>query len=178
MSSSSNTSPSVTLRSVQPGDANALLTIYQDGIDTGNATFTEKASTWYDWDNSHLQTCRIAAVQDEALIGWAALSSVTDRCVYGGVAEVSIYVSPAALGRGVGSMLMQALIVDAESHGIWMLQAGIFPENKASITLHQNSGFRIVGMREKLGRMTYGPMRGKWRDVILLERRSSVVGTS
>ncbi|WP_245417933.1 GNAT family N-acetyltransferase [Cohaesibacter celericrescens] len=174
MQSSSFTPP--TLRSMQTEDADAVLRIYQEGIDTENATFTAKASEWSDWNQSHLPNCRIVATIDSIVVGWAALSGVSSRCVYDGVAEVSIYVSPSVLGKGIGSMLMKALVKESEESGIWMLQASIFPENEGSIALHRKFGFRIVGMRKKIARMNYGKMNGTWRDVAFVERRSSIVG--
>ena len=166
----------LSFRPLTPEDADAVLAIYQEGIETGNATFADKAPDWSEWNASRLPECRIAAVEEGHLIGWASLSGVSDRCVYGGVAEVSVYVAAASMGRGVGSELLKALIKESEANNIWMLQAGIFPENEASITLHQNLGFRILGVRERLGKMSYGPLAGKWRDVVLLERRSNVAG--
>ena len=145
--------------------------IYREGIATGLATFETDAPEWDDWDGSHLEECRLVARLDGEAAGWAALSPVSDRCVYGGVAEVSVYVSPAHAGKGVGNALMSALVAASEAAGLWTLQAGIFPENEASIALHRKHGFRRVGVRERLGRLD-----GEWRDVALLERRSAVVG--
>lgn len=151
-----------------PTDWDAVRAIYTEGIRTGNATFETTVLDWERWNNSHLASCRFVASSDSEIVGWAALSPVSTREVYCGVAEVSIYVAESARGRRVGSQLLAALIAASEEHGIWTLQAGIFPENKASIALHQRQGFRIVGTREKIGRMN-----GHWRDVILMERRSS-----
>ncbi|MGB0125573.1 MAG: N-acetyltransferase family protein [Silvibacterium sp.] len=150
----------------------AVRTIYLEGIATGNATFQQTAPGWMDWNNGHLQRCRAVAVKDKEILGWAALSSVSGRCVYAGVAEVSVYVAQAARGSGVGTKLLANLVADSEAAGIWTLQAGIFPENTASIRLHTKAGFRIVGTRERLG-----SMNGRWRDVVPMERRSTVVGT-
>ena len=150
----------------------AVRTVYLEGISTGNATFQQTAPDWMDWNNGHLQACRAVAVKDKEIIGWAALSPVSGRCVYAGVAEVSVYVAQAARGRGVGTKLLTNLVADSEAAGIWTLQAGIFPENTASIHLHTKAGFRIVGTRERVG-----AMNGRWRDVVLMERRSAVVGT-
>jgi len=141
--------------------------IYQQGIDTGNATFQQNVPTAEEWDKSHLGYCRLVACLNEEILGWAALSKVSDRCVYGGVAEVSVYVSTSHSGKKIGTQLMLALIKESEANGVWTLQAGIFPENTASVKLHENSGFRIVGRREKIGKMN-----GVWRDTLLLERRS------
>ncbi len=149
----------------------AVSEIYLQGIATGNATFEQSLSEWKDWDERHLPSCRLVAHIDDRIAGWAALSPVSSRCVYGGVAEVSIYISESARGRGVGRRLLKALVDASEQNGIWTLQAGIFPENEASISLHQQAGFRIVGTRERLG-----CMNGVWRDIVLMERRSAVVG--
>jgi len=145
--------------------------IYEEGIKTGNATFQTAAPEWEEWNNSHLQTCRLIAVDNNLIIGWAALTAVSGRCVYAGVAEVSVYVTQGARGKGVGKQLLQALIKESEQHNIWTLQAGIFPENISSIKIHEACGFRLIGKRERIGKMN-----GLWRDTILLERRSSVVG--
>ena len=146
--------------------------IYAEGIATGNATF-EKSPPAYDvWDGSHLRDCRLVAHVGEDLTGWAALSPVSGRCVYAGVAEVSVYVAAAARGHGVGKALLQALVEESEQNGIWTLQAGIFPENRASIALHKSCGFRKVGVRQRVGKLG-----DTWRDVMLLERRSEAVGT-
>lgn len=145
--------------------------IYLDGIASGDATFETDVPDWERWTAGHLESCRLVASLDGRVAGWAALSPVSDRCVYGGVAELSVYVADDAKGRGVGSALMGRLIAESEDIGIWTLQAGVFPENEASIKLHEKFGFRVVGRRERLGKM-----RGIWRDVLLLERRSTKVG--
>lgn len=145
--------------------------IYNAGIATKNATFEKQAPAWEIWDRSHRKDCRLVARKDGRIAGWAALSNVSDRCVYSGVAEVSVYVDPESRGMGVGDKLMNALINESEAAGLWTLQAGIFPENTASIKLHHKHGFRTVGIREKLGKMD-----DTWRDVALLERRSKRVG--
>ncbi len=150
----------------------AVRDIYLEGIASGNATFETNAPEWDKWDAGHLQQSRIVAISDSGkVLGWAALSPVSGRCVYAGVAEVSIYIAERARGRGVGRRLMNRLISDSEAAGIWTLQAGIFPENAASVALHQHAGFRIVGQRERIGQMN-----GQWRDVVMMERRSDVVG--
>jgi len=155
-----------------PDNWPAMRAIYLEGIATGNATFEQAAPQWDKWDTGHLRDARIVARSDAGdVLGWAALSAVSGRCVYAGVAEVSIYVAERARGSGVGRQLMARLIADSEAAGIWTLQAGIFPENIASIALHERGGFRIVGRRERIGQMN-----GRWRDVVLMERRSSVVG--
>ncbi|MEW6184644.1 MAG: N-acetyltransferase family protein [Thermodesulfobacteriota bacterium] len=147
----------------------AVKTIYEQGLATGNATFEGEAPSWEDWDAGHLQECRLVAVAAERVVGWAALSRVSGRCVYAGVAEVSVYIAAEERGRGIGKQLLQSLIRESEQHGIWTLQSGIFPENEASIALHRKCGFRLIGRREKLGQMN-----GRWRDVLLYERRSPV----
>ncbi len=146
--------------------------IYNDGIATKNATFQTDAPEWDAWDQSHRKYCRLIARIENQMAGWAALSNVSNRCVYAGVAEVSIYIDSAFRGMGVGDQLMKQLITESEKHGIWTLQAGIFPENRASIALHLKNGFRIIGTREKIGKMDQA-----WRDVAMLERRSTVTGT-
>jgi L-amino acid N-acyltransferase YncA len=156
---------------MQPEDWPSVRAIYLEGIATGNATFEQTAPEWQKWDAGHLAAPRIVARSDGNVLGWAALSGVSSRCVYAGVAEVSIYVAERARGRGIGRQLMSRLIADSEAEGIWTLQAGIFPENVASIALHERAGFRIVGQRERLGQMN-----GRWRDVVLMERRSAVAG--
>ncbi|HEY1164887.1 MAG TPA: GNAT family N-acetyltransferase [Chitinophaga sp.] len=145
--------------------------IYESGIATGNATFQTGAPAWEEWDAAHIKTCRLLAVEDDEVLGWAALTPVSGRCVYAGVAEVSIYISGNARGKGLGRNLLNALIAESEQHNFWTLQAGIFPENVASIRLHEACGFRVVGRRERIGQM-----QGVWRDTVLLERRSSTVG--
>lgn len=150
----------------------AVRRIYQQGIDTGHATFEDTVPAWASWDADHLLACRLVARESGRLVGWAALSPVSRRCVYAGVAEVSVYVDAGARGRGIGTALLGALVEASEGEGIWTLQAGILPENAASVALHERCGFRIVGRRERLGEM-----HGVWRDVLLLERRSSVVGS-
>ena len=149
----------------------AVQQIYNAGIATKNATFQTEAPEWEAWDQSHRKDCRLIARIDNQVAGWAALSNVSNRCVYAGVAEVSIYIDPAFRGRGVGDQLMKKLVTESEKHGIWTLQAGIFPENEASIALHLKNGFRILGIREKIGKMEF-----VWRDTVMLERRSKMVG--
>lgn len=161
----------VEVRRFQQSDWPAVQEIYQQGIDTGHATFQTRAKEWAEWDSSTLKECRLVAVMGEQVVGWAALSPVSNRPVYAGVAEVSIYVAPAHQGRGIGRRLLTALVMESERAGFWTLQAGIFPENRASLGLHQKCGFRVVGVRHRLGQM-----HGLWRDVVLLERRSQNVG--
>jgi len=163
-------------RPMQPSDADAVLAIYGEGIATGHATFNDTTPSFEVWSDGHFETPRIVVDLEGAVAGWAALAPVSARPVYGGVAEASVYVAQAAQGRGVGTALMQALVSQSEAAGFWTLQAGIFPENPASLALHQKSGFKILGVRERIGKMTFGPMQGSWRDVIFLERRSNMVG--
>lgn len=172
-----------------PADWPAVREIYADGIATGNATFETTAPEWATWDAGHTPEHRFVAVSAAApaaqaapaatagatdpagggaVVGWVACSPVSARCVYAGVLELSVYVSPAARGRGVGSTLLAALVASTEAAGVWTLQTGIFPENEASLALHARHGFRVVGTRERLGRLG-----DTWRDVVLLERRSS-----
>ncbi|HEV8587544.1 MAG TPA: GNAT family N-acetyltransferase [Pyrinomonadaceae bacterium] len=145
--------------------------IYLEGIVTGNATFETEAPSWEAWDAAHLKFARLVARDGKGIVGWAALSPVSQRCVYSGVAEVSVYVSTARRQSGVGRKLLAALISASEENGIWTLQAGMFPENTASWALHERLGFREVGRRERIGKLN-----GVWRDTILLERRSRTVG--
>lgn len=145
--------------------------IYLEGIATGNATFQQAAPDWVEWNNGHLEACRVVAEEESRVVGWAALTAISGRCVYAGVAESSVYVAESSRGAGIGTRLLAEIIAASEAAGIWTLQAGIFPENTASIRLHANAGFRIVGTRERLG-----SMNGRWRDVVLMERRSKVVG--
>jgi L-amino acid N-acyltransferase YncA len=149
----------------------AIAEIYKQGIETGNATFEKEIPTWEKWNSGHLPDCRIVVTFDDSVIAWAALTPVSGRCVYAGVAEVSVYVSNKYQGLKIGTKILERLISESEAGGIWTLQAGIFPENKVSIKLHENLGFRIVGVREKIGKMN-----GIWRDTILLERRSKNIG--
>jgi L-amino acid N-acyltransferase YncA len=155
-----------------PTNWEAVKTIYEEGIATGHATFQTSAPAWDEWDAAHLPTARLVAIEKDTVLGWAALTPVSGRCVYAGVAEVSVYVSIAARGRGLGKQLLNALVAASEAAGLWTLQAGIFPENKASIAIHKACGFRVLGTRERIGQMN-----GVWRDTILLERRSNIVGT-
>jgi len=159
-------------------DAPAVLALYQAGMAGGEATFESKAPDWPAWSAAHHPHSRFVAESSVEIIGWAALAPVSGRAVYRGVAEVSIYVAEEAAGAGVGAALMAALIEGAEQNGVWTLQASIFEENRASARLHTRHGFREVGRRERIGLMTFGPHKGRWRDTILLERRSAIVGTT
>jgi L-amino acid N-acyltransferase YncA len=152
-------------------DWDAVAAIYRRGLDTGHASFETSVPAYEEWDAAHLADPRLVARLDVAVVGWAALSPVSERCVYGGVAEDSVYVAPELGGRGIGRQLLAELVRLAEGAGIWTVQAGIFPENTASLALHERCGFRVVGRRERLGRH-----RGVWRDVVLVERRSGTIG--
>ncbi len=154
-----------------PADWPAVREIYGEGIATGNATFETELPDWQKWDAGHRQDCRLIAREAGQALGWAALSPVSARRVYAGVAEVSVYVAAAARRSGAGKALLRALIEESERHQVWTLQAGIFPENSASIALHQRCGFREVGIRRRIGKLG-----DTWRDVLLLEHRSQVVG--
>jgi phosphinothricin acetyltransferase len=162
----------VIIDAMQPEDWPAVRAIYLEGIATKNATFETEAPAWEKWDAAHLKNCRLVARLDGQVVGWAALSPVSSRCVYAGVVEESIYISESARGQGVGKRLLAALVEASEQAGIWTLQTGIFPENEISLRLHERCGFRRLGVREKIGQMD-----GIWRDVVLMERRSRVVGT-
>jgi L-amino acid N-acyltransferase YncA/2-polyprenyl-3-methyl-5-hydroxy-6-metoxy-1,4-benzoquinol methylase len=162
------------IRPMRPADAGQVLAIYQAGLDTGHASFETAAPSWEVFDQARLALHRHVAVGDGGqVLGWAAASLVSDRCVYRGVAEHSVYVHPAAYRRGIAASLLGALIGSTEAAGIWTIQTGIFPENAASLRLHQQAGFRVVGTRERIG-----CHHGRWRDVTFLERRSSIAGTA
>jgi L-amino acid N-acyltransferase YncA len=154
------------VRDLRPDDWPQVAAIFEEGIATGNATFETEAPSWEAWDAAHTEI-RLAAECDAALAGWAALSPYSDRRCYRGVAEVSVYVAEHFRGQGVGRALLEQLIARSEAAGIWTLQAGIFPENKPSVRLHLDCGFRLVGVRAGLGELA-----GVWRDVLLLERRA------
>jgi phosphinothricin acetyltransferase len=150
--------------------ADAVLAIYQAGIDEGNATFECQPPVWDAFDESRLAAHRFVAIDGATVLGWVAVSAVSSRCVYAGVVEHSVYVHPDARGRGIGRALLDALIASTEAAGVWTIESGVFPENAASMALHRAAGFRVVGTRERLGRHAE-----RWRDVVLLERRSSRV---
>lgn len=156
---------------MQASDWPAVSTIYAEGIATGSATFETKVPGYEAWDTAHMHIGRYVAESQGIILGWAALSPVSSRCVYGGVAEVSVYVSEKSRGKGVGSILLERLISESEKEGIWTLQSGIFPTNGASIKLHETMGFRRIGKRERVGKL-----HGQWMDNILFERRSNRVG--
>jgi phosphinothricin acetyltransferase len=159
------------IEAMQPTDWEQVRATYLEGIATRNATFETEAPAWERWDASHLSFGRLVARADDALLGWGALSPVSSRCCYAGVAEASVYVGADHRRHGIGGALLRGLIELSEKHGVWTLQAGIFPENLASFALVRKCGFREVGKRERLGKLD-----GRWRDVLLLERRSKVVG--
>jgi L-amino acid N-acyltransferase YncA len=167
--------PGIAVRPMGPDDAGRVLAIYQDGLDTGQASFETRAPTWEEFDAAKLDRHRFVAVDTAAeppgeVLGWITGSPVSDRCCYSGVVEHSVYVCPRARGRGVGAALLAAFIASTEADGIWTIQSGVFPENTSSLRLHAKAGFRTVGVRERLGRLN-----GRWRDVVLLERRSPLV---
>lgn len=159
------------ISAMRPGDWEAVRTIYAEGIATRQATFEVEAPAWEVWDTSHLPFARLVARKGEIVVGWAALSPVSRRQAYAGVAEVSVYVAQNQRGTGLGRQLLEALIAQSEQRGIWSLQAVMFPENAGSVALHLRCGFREVGRRERIGKLD-----GAWRDTILLERRSQRIG--
>ncbi len=158
------------IRKLLDTDWSQVRLIYEKGINTGNATFQTSTPSWEDWNQSHLASCRIIAETNGLIIGWGALTPVSSRCVYAGVAEVSVYVDPEHSGKGIGLALLNELVTQSEAEGIWTLQAGIFPENIASLRIHEKAGFRILGIREKIGKQN-----GIWRNTALLERRSALI---
>ncbi len=163
--------PEISIEPLEASHWPRVRDIFVEGIESGNATFETEAPEWEVWDEGHLQACRYVAVDHGRVLGWSALSPVSDRCAYTGVGEVSVYVAADARGKGVGTRLMEALVEGSEALGYWTLQAGVFPENDASVRVHTRAGFRLVGRRSALGQMD-----GVWRDVLLLERRSETVG--
>ena len=165
------TTPAITVLPLEEEHYKAVSRIYEEGIATGNATLQTHSPDWPTWNTGHLTHSRLVAIKDNEVAGWAALTSVSGRCVYRGVAEVSVYIGADYRGMGAGKLLLKALVQESEANGIWTLQAGIFKENAASLALHEKCGFRVVGVREKIGQL-----HGVWRDVCLLERRSKVVG--
>lgn len=161
----------MSIRGLRPDDWPAVRAIYEDGIRGGDATFETETPSWEEWDASHSEL-RFVAERDSLVVGWAALSPASGRCCYRGVGEVSVYVAEDARGAGLGRELLGELVERSERAGYWTLSAGVFPENQASLRLHRACGFREVGVRERLGELG-----GVWRDVVLLERRSTLVGT-
>jgi L-amino acid N-acyltransferase YncA len=166
VSPTSRPATAVDIEPMGPADWPAVREIYAAGIATANATFETEPPDWARWDASHLAEHRFVARQGDTVVGWVALAPVSDRCAYAGVAENSVYLTSDARGQGVGRQLLEAAIRSADAAGIWTLQTGIFPENAVSIELHRRCGFRIVGVRERLGML-----HGSWRDVVLMERR-------
>ena len=161
----------VEIQQMKPSDWLAVADIYKQGIETGMATFETKVPEWEQWNENHIESCRLIAKINENTVGWAALSAVSSRCVYGGVAEVSVYVSSLARGKKIGEYLLRNLIDQSEEQGYWTLQSGIFPENLASIRLHEKLGFRKIGYKERIGQLD-----GDWKDNILMEKRSNKTG--
>lgn len=160
------------IRPMRHEDGEKVLEIFQQGINGGNATFDKMTPTWEAWDSKYFKLCRfVLENENDEVVGWCALQPVSNRDCFKGVAEVSIYLDGSVQGKGLGTVMLKKLVLDSEEHGFWTLQAGIFPENFVSIKIHEKQGFKIVGRREKIGEMN-----GKWRDIILLERRSKVVG--
>jgi L-amino acid N-acyltransferase YncA len=164
----------VLIRAMEPADAGQVLAIYQAGLDTGQASFETTAPDWEKFDAVKLPAHRhVAADQGTGqVLGWTAAIAVSDRCVYAGVIEHSVYIHPGHRRRGIGAALLAALIASADQAGVWTIQSGVFPENAASLRLHESAGFRVVGTRERIGRH-----HGRWRDTVLIERRSAAAGT-
>lgn len=160
------------IEEMKPDDWEAVSQIYYEGILTKNATFQNEVPTWDEWNESHLKSCRIVAKSQGIIVGWAALSPISKRPVFKGVAEDSVYIKDGYRGQGVAKTLMNHLIKQSEIEGIWTLEAKIFPENKESVALHEKFGFISVGIREKIGQM----VSGQWRDIVVMERRSKIVG--
>ena len=161
---------------MKPEDWDQVRAIYEEGIATENATFEPLVPEWGKWDSAHVPEPRLIVRLNGRVAAWAALSRVSARKVYSGVAELSIYVGEKFRGKGIGDALLAALVEASEKAGYWTLQGGIFPENVVSIDLHKKHGFRVLGIREKVGKMAFGELQGKWRDVVLMERRSKVAG--
>lgn len=161
----------VQIKQMKKTDWSAVSRIYREGIKTGLATFEQEIPEWDYWDQHHVESCRLVAREGEKVVGWAALSAVSSRCVYGGVAEVSVYIAEEARGNRIGEQLLNRLITESEEQGYWTLQSGIFPENVASIRLHEKLGFRKIGFRERIGQLN-----GVWKDNILMEKRSKKIG--
>ena len=160
------------IESMREGDWEAVQKIYEDGIATGNATVDTEAPAWERWNSTHRLDCRLVAKEGDRVVGWAALSPVSLREAYSGVAEVSVYVAKQSRGMGAGKLLLKSLISSSESAGVWTLQAMIFVENSESVALHTSCGFRLVGTRERIG-----CLYGRWRNTLLMERRSKVIGS-
>lgn len=161
----------IVIRKMSATDWEFVAKIYKEGIDTGIATFETNIPTFEVWDKAHMSTCRFVAENNTEIMGWVALSPVSSRCVYGGVAEISVYISKNSRGKGLGKLLLEHVIKASEQEGIWTLQSGVFPTNYGSIKVHEATGFRMIGKRERIGKL-----HGQWVDNVLFERRSSVVG--
>ena len=161
----------ITIDKMTPDDWDAVRSIYYDGIATGNATFETDVPDWQEWDQNHLKACRLVARNQERVVGWCGLIPLSKRAAFTGVAEVTTYVEEAERGKSIGSALLSAMVSLSEEESLWSLQAFMFPENKASVSLHKHCGFRKVGVFRSLGRLG-----GKWRDVLIMERRSAKVG--
>ena len=159
------------IRQMRSSDWSAVAEIYKEGIATGMATFETEIPSWEQWNENHIDSCRLVATNQGQILGWAALSEVSSRCVYGGVAEVSVYVAAMARGNKIGERLLKQLIIESEEKEYWTLQSGIFPENFASIKLHEKLGFRKIGYRERIAQLS-----GVWKDNILMEKRSETIG--
>ena len=159
------------IRSMQATDWEDVSRIYAEGIQTGFATFEQQVPTYESWDMAHVESCRLIAEDEGQVLGWAALSPVSSRCVYGGVAEVSVYIGEHSRGKGVGKALLNQLVSASEEAGFWTIQSGIFPENEASIALHEKVGFRFIGKRERVAKN-----HGEWTDNLLFEKRSKTIG--
>ncbi|WP_350292533.1 N-acetyltransferase family protein [uncultured Croceitalea sp.] len=162
----------MTIRNMTQEDWSEVAKIYMEGISTGFATFETSVPDFKSWDKAHIKECRFIAVKENKVLGWAALSPVSSRCVYGGIGEVSVYIAAASRGSGVGKALLLKLIEESENAGYWTIQSGIFPENIGSIKLHEKAGFRFIGKREKVGKTK----DGIWKDNLLYEKRSEIVG--
>ncbi|WP_298431688.1 GNAT family N-acetyltransferase [uncultured Jannaschia sp.] len=162
------------LRPPRPADAAEIIAIHAEGLATGHASFRDDPTDWSAFHDAH--ALALVAERDGIVLGWTGLSAMSSRCTYSGVGEVSTYIGAAAAGQGIGRALLGRLVAESEAAGWWTLVAQIFPENRASIALHAACGFAVLGTRTRLGRMTYGPMAGTWRDVVLMERRSDVAG--
>ena len=145
--------------------------IYESGVATGNASFSKKAPEWDEWDKSHIKNCRLIAADESDVLGWAALTAISDQCTFEGVAEISIYIAENSRGKGIGKKLLATIIIESEKNNFWTLESRIFPENLSSIKIHVENGFRIIGSRERIAKLN-----GIWRDTLLLERRSTKIG--
>ena len=167
-----NKKSQVVIREMSANDWEAVSQIYEEGLNTGLATFETSVPSYKSWDDAHIKECRLVATADNEILGWAALSPVSSRCVYGGIGEVSVYVGANARGKGVGKSLLENLVKSSEEAGYWTIQSGIFPENVGSIKLHEKVGFRFIGKRERVGKT----QDGVWKDNLLFEKRSPIVG--